>query len=126
MTAGVIVSGSGRVACLVGPLPERCERRADALRSYAERYGIRCNPVTLPETVARRLVWDAPAAAEYPRPIMADAVDVCELRPDLSLAVWHAAAGAIITAPGCDCDTPAGHRDTLAAIAHTLTEGNAR
>lgn len=117
MSAGVVVAG-GRVACLV-PRPERCTRRGDALREYAERYGIGAH-YPLASLVARRMVWDAPAASEFPRSILADAADAADLRPDLAGDIWHAAAGAIITPLGCDCDTPAGHRDTFAAIGRTI------
>lgn len=123
MTAGVVLTSHPRprVACLV-PMPPRCVARADALRDYAARMGIAPAPILLPETIAYRMVWDAPAASEFPRPILADAADCAAYRPELSGAVWHAAAGAIITAPGCDCDTPAGFRDTFAAIGRTLLE----
>ena len=122
MTAGVVVSGvwpDTRVGCLV-PRPERCTARGDALRDYAETYGIRPDVAPVASIVAGRMIWDAPAAAEYPRAMLADAADAAELRPDLAGDIWHAAAGAIITAPGCDCDTPAGFRDTFAAIARTI------
>lgn len=118
MSAGVVVA-AGRVACLV-PMPERCQLRGDALRDYAERFGIRPSAILIPDSIARRMVWDAPAASEFPRSVLADAVDASALRPDLSGAVWHAAAGAIITPLGCDCDTPAGHRDTFSAIGRTI------
>lgn len=124
MSAGVVLTAStypetARVACLV-PLPERCEARGNALRDYAARMGITPSPVLIPEVIEHRMVWDAPAASEFPRCILADAVDAAELRPDLAGAIWHAAAGAIITPNGCDCDTPAGHRDAFAAIGRTI------
>jgi hypothetical protein len=122
VTAGVVLTGDwprARVACLV-PMPDRCQRRADACRDYAARVGLTAYPTAVASIVSRRMVWDAPAAGEYVRPILADACDAAELRPDLSGAIWHAAAGALITAPGCDCDTPAGFRDTFAAIGRTI------
>lgn len=122
MSAGVVIAGvwpDTRVACTV-PRPARCTARGDALRAYAARMGILASPAPVASVVAGRMIWDAPAAAEYPRAILADAVDACELRPDLAGDIWHAAAGAIITPDGCDCDTPAGHRETFAAIARTI------
>ena len=122
MSAGVVLAGQWpdtRVGCLV-PRPERCTVRGEQLRAYAERMGILATPAPVASIVAGRMIWDAPAAAEYPRAVMADAADACELRPDLARDIWHAAAGAIITAPGCDCDTPAGHRETFQAIARTI------
>ena len=102
-------------------LPERCHTRGEQLRRHAESAGVTGNSSDA-DIIARRMVWDAPAAAEYPRPIMSDATDAAALRPDLAGDIWHAAAGAIITAPGCDCDTPAGHRDTFAAIGRTIRD----
>jgi hypothetical protein len=113
------VVDSGRVVCLVPSAP-RCEARGDALRDYASRLEVTGQGTTDPDIIARRMIWDAPAASEYPRPILADCVDASRIRPDLASAIWHAAAGAIITPAGCDCATPAGHRDVFAAIGRTI------
>lgn len=122
MTAGVVLTGDWPRALVasVSPLPDRCQRRADACRDWAQSVGLEASPYTTAAIVAGRMVWDAPAAGEYVRPVLADACDAAYLRPDLAAAIWHAAAGSLITAPGCDCDTPAGFRDTFQAIGRTI------
>jgi hypothetical protein len=89
------------------------------LRDYAARFGIGAD-YPLVSAVVYRMVWDAPAAAEYPRPILADSADASELAPDLAAEIWHAAAGAIITPIGCDCGTPASHRDRFAELGRII------
>jgi hypothetical protein len=66
-----------------------------------------------------RLSWDAPAAGEYPRPMLATAAAAAARWPDLALDIWHHAAGATILGQYC-CGTPASHRDALADIARSL------
>lgn len=97
-------------------MPPACVARGDYARSLAARHGINADPVPVASRVAFRLRWDAPAASEYAKPVLADAADVTRLRPDLAAEVWHHAAGAIIVGTYC-CGTPAAHRDALVALA---------
>lgn len=98
---------------------ERCATRARIVRDYATRAGIGGQGRMTPDVLAYRIAWDAPAAGDYPRPMLSDAVD-CELiAPELAGRVWHHVAGATILGPLC-CGTPASHRDALAAIAREI------
>lgn len=118
MMAGAILTADGaRVACLV-PMPDACQRRADVVRSHAEAIGVvgQSNGRTL-DILARRIAWDSHAAGEYPRPMMSDATDLAAAYPAMSSVVWHLVAGATILGPGCDCQTPAAHRDELVNLA---------
>ena len=101
-----------------GRLPDVCKDRADYVRTFAEQRGLTGEFRTF-EALAYRLAWDAPAASEFIRPVLADAADVEHARPDLADAVWHHAAGATILGTSC-CGTPADHRDALVAMAATL------
>lgn len=125
MIAGAVLNNDGHgVACLV-PMPEACQRRADVVRGIAERAGIvgQANGRD-PWILARRIAWDSHAAGEYPRPMMADAVDLAAAYPAMSSVVWHLVAGATILGPGCDCQAPAAHRDELVNLA-TMIAGDA-
>lgn len=104
----------------VAALPDACAHRGDVVRDYAERAGITVHTSDI-GVIAWRLAWDAPAAGEYPRPMLQDAADLAELRPDLAADVWHHVAGATILGPLC-CHHPAGHRDALTAIAREIRE----
>lgn len=101
-------------------LPPRCAERAETVRVYA-RDTARGQGTRDLGTLTLRILWDAPAASEYPRPALSDAADLAAVRPDLAGTGWHHTAGATILGPGCDCNTPAGHRDALQALARTLT-----
>lgn len=118
MMAGAVLRSDGTgIACLV-PMPDACQRRADVVRRHAESLGIvgQSNGRTA-GILARRIAWDSHAAGEFPRPMMSDAVDMCEAYPAMSSVVWHLVAGATILGPGCDCQTPAAHRDELVNLA---------
>lgn len=96
-----------------------CDARATAVREYATRAGCVPESVLVGSRIASRMVWDAPAAAEYPRAMLSDAADAAALWPDLAAAVWHHAAGATILGTYC-CGTPGSHRDALADIAREI------
>jgi hypothetical protein len=118
--AGAVVPVIGRHGSTLPALPDRCARRADVVRGYAERLEVTGQRTTDLGTIGRRIGWDAHAAAEFPRAMMADCVDLAAVRPDLAAYVWHHGAGAMILGPGCDCDTPAGHRDQLVILGRAL------
>lgn len=120
MAGAILTSDGTAVACLV-PMPAACQRRADAVRDLAESHDIRgqANGRDL-LILARRIAWDSHAAGEYPRAMMADAVDLSTAYPAMSSVVWHLVAGATILGPGCDCQPPAWHRDALVQLAHIV------
>jgi hypothetical protein len=109
-------------------LRPECKARADRAREGANNAGI-TGQMPYPPTysaeeirrsIAQRMTWDAYAAAEYPRPILADAMDAAALRPELADEIWHQTAGATILFSGCDCASPAVHRDNLTLLAALL------
>lgn len=116
--AGAVLTADGQgVACLV-PMPDRCQRRADIVRQYADDISAGGQLNGRDDVIlARRIAWDAHAAVDYPRPMLADAVDLAASWPTLSSVVWHLVAGATILGPGCDCQSPAAHRDALVELA---------
>lgn len=95
-----------------------CMARGEQVARYAARVGIVGREVPFTALVWR-LAWDAPAAGEYPRPMMQDAADLAHVRPDLAARVWHHAAGATILGAYC-CGAPAHHRDALTDLAREL------
>jgi hypothetical protein len=105
-------------------MPAACHTRADTIRGwFADRCGTDALALTTRDgdlsVLAYRIGWDAPAAGEYPRPMLADAYALAAVRPDLSDRVWHHVAGATILGGYC-CGTPASHRDALVALAREL------
>jgi hypothetical protein len=95
-----------------------CEARADLVRELAQSLAPHASIPSL-DVLAWRLSWDAPAAGEYPRAMLADGRAVDALAPDLSARAWHAIAGATILGRYC-CGTPASHRDALGDIAREV------
>ena len=124
--AGAILNSDGSgVACLV-PMPAACQRRADVLRTHAESNGWTGRAEVDTLNLARRIAWDSHAAGEIPRPLFADAVDLCAIYPAMSSAVWHLVSGATILGPGCGCQSPAAHRDALVHLAHIIAGDSLR
>ena len=101
-------------------LAPKCAANAARVAEYAAAYGITAVPGPVPSIVAYRLAWDAPAAGEFIRPMLADGADAAVLWPPLAETIWHHIAGATILHGGCHCLTPAGHRDALIALARIL------
>lgn len=99
-------------------LPDRCARRAVIVGEYAAAY-LTAADAPVASRVLSRIVWDAPAAGEFPKAMLADALDAAALWPEHAEAIWHHAAGVTILGPGC-CSTPAAHGEALAALARSL------
>lgn len=109
------------------PLSPACGDRAQVARDLATRAGIagQLSPELegAPGRLAWRLIWDGPAAGEYPRPMLADGVDCERIAPEYAARVWHHIAGAVIIGQLCCPLPPAGHRDALADIAREIRAG---
>lgn len=132
---GAQLAADGALVALVSSWGVGCLARGDKVRDWWARTApsaptVRAGSAPAPdhatqlELCAHRLIWDAPAAGEYPRPLLEDSARVAMLWPELAAVVWHHAAGATILGGSCECvaspSHPAGHRDALISLGRAL------
>lgn len=107
-------------------MPAACDQRAASVSARWESFASESSKTYAAaaslESIAHRIAWDAPAAGEYPRPMLTSAAALAWRRPEMTAQVWHHAAGATILGDYC-CGTPASHRDALVQMARELIAG---
>lgn len=111
------------LSILLAACRTRATMLADAVTAHEAEHPCYDRGATTLERVAQRIAWDVPAAGEFPRPLLADVLDLVELAPAWAAHVWHHAAGVLIVGRSDCCPgTPAGHGDALTALARMLAD----